>query len=88
MTIEDFKSYVLTLTDNKAFNLKHMIGNEKTLGDLVNKTGGASETIEVSKKDYSKEYFNLEITDKSNGKVHSIDKLYPGKKLSSVLKMI
>jgi hypothetical protein len=65
-----------------------MIGNEKTLGDLVIKTGGASKTIEVSKKDYKKEYFNLEITDKSNGKVHSIEKLYPDKKLKSVLKMI
>ena len=88
MTIEDFKSYVLTLTDNKAFNLKHMIGNEKTLGDLVIKTGGASEKIEVCEKDYSKEYFILEITDKSNGKVHSIDKLYPGKKLSSFIEKI
>ena len=27
MTIEDFKSYVLTLTDNKPFYLKHMISN-------------------------------------------------------------
>jgi len=63
-----------------------MIGNEKTLGDLVNKTGGASETIEVSKKDYSTEYFALKYTDKSNGEVHSLDKLYPAKKLSSVLK--
>jgi len=27
MTIEEFKSFVLILTENKPFDLKHMIGN-------------------------------------------------------------
>jgi len=42
MTIEDFKSYVLTLTGNKPFDLKHMLGNKSTLSDLEKKTEESS----------------------------------------------
>jgi hypothetical protein len=71
-----------------------MIGNSSTLGDLVNKTKewsteflcGASETIEVSKKDYDKKYFTLYY--KSDGKVHSIEKLRTKEKLSDLKKTL
>ena len=82
------------MTDNKPFNLKHMIGNKSTLGDLVNKTkewsteflGGASEIIEVSKKDYEKKNFTLYY--KFDGTVHSIEKLYVKDKLTYLKKQL
>ena len=67
MTIEEFKSFLLTLTDNKPFNLKHMIDNQKTLGDLKTqakewskKFSTESETIEVFIKSTADDkYFDL-----------------------------
>jgi len=55
MTIEEFKSFVLSLTKNEVFDLKHMMSNKSTLGDLKSKTIAwnekflktPSETIEV-----------------------------------------
>jgi len=83
MTIEDFKSYVLTLTGNKPFDLKHMVGNKSTLSELENKSKESK--IELSEKDYTKEYFTLNYTFKNDPEtIHSIPKLYPGKKLSYV----
>lgn len=34
MTIEEFKSFVLSLTNNEVFDLKHLMSNKSTLGDL------------------------------------------------------
>ena len=46
MTIEKFKSFLLTLTGNKRFDLKFCIDNKQTLKDLKAK----SEKIEVTAK--------------------------------------
>jgi len=51
MTIEKFKSFLLTLTGNKRFDLKFCIDNKQTLKDLKAK----SEKIEVTAK-YSSKY--------------------------------
>jgi len=51
MTIEKFKSFLLTLTDNKRFDLKFCMDNKQTLKDLIAK----SEKIEVT-KNYSSKY--------------------------------
>jgi len=48
--------------------------------------GGASETIEVSKKDYDKKYFTLYY--KLDEKVHSIEKLRGKEKLSDFKKTL
>ena len=37
MTIGEFKSFLLTLTDNVPFHLKFMMNNNQTLGDLKKK---------------------------------------------------
>ena len=58
MTIEKFKSFVLTLTDSKPFNLQFMMANNETLGDLKRKTEkwakkymeAKSDTIEVTER--------------------------------------
>jgi len=80
MTIEEFKSFVLSLTNNEVFDLKHMMSNKSTLGDLKSKTvawntkfSESSETIEVLKRDYEKKYFTLYYT--KDGKVGKIEKL-------------
>jgi len=38
MTIEKFKSFLLTLTKNKRFDLKFCMDNKQTLGDLKAKS--------------------------------------------------
>ena len=88
MTIEEFKSFVLSLTNNEVFDLKHMMSNKSTLGDLKSKTvawntkflSTSSETIEVLKRDYEKKYFTLYYT--KDGKVGKVEKLRLKDKLS------
>jgi len=63
MTIEKFKSFLLTLTGNKRFDLKLCTDNKQTLGDLKAK----SDKIEVKAK-YSSRY-DLEYT--INGEQHT-----------------
>ena len=88
MTIEEFKSFVLTLTDNEVFDLKHMLSNKSTLGDLKSKTVAwnekflktSSDSIEVLKRD-EKKYFTLHYI-MSDGKVGKVEKLRLDDKLT------
>ena len=95
MTVEEFKSFVLSLTDSEVFDLRLMISNKSTLKDLKEQivawntkfAGNSSETIEVFKRDYKeKNPFDLHYINKKDNKVGTIKKLKPHHKLREIIK--
>ena len=50
MTIETFKSYLLEVTENQPFYLRHHMKNNETVGDLIQRT-----------RDWNKEILGAEL---------------------------
>ena len=57
LTLEKFKSFLLTLTDNKKFFLEHLLNNNQTLGEL--KALSKDQIVQVKT---AKDSFHLNMT--------------------------
>jgi hypothetical protein len=60
LTLEKFKSFLLTLTDNKKFFLEHLLNNNQTLGDL--KALSKDQIVQVKTVKTVKDKFHLNMT--------------------------